>query len=334
MYIGERGGMEEQLMREAGVHFKGIWCGKWRRYFSWRNFVDFFKLPVGVMQAFVSLRRFKPSVVFCKGGYVSFPVAMGAWLNKIPVVVHESDVVPGLTVKLCARFAKAICVSFEESKCYFPTKKKVVITGNPVRKEIAMGKKEKALELTGFALDKPTVLIMGGSQGATVVNEMVWSMLEQLLAHYQVIHICGKGKLKSPEELKKLVPSSDMLHHYFSLEYAGEILKDLYALADILVSRAGAMSLAEIDGIGKPSILIPLSKKASRGDQIINAEVFAKTHLCRVIEEENLSSSVLLKALEELIKVAPSPDKNRHNKSSEDATAAIVTLLLSYAQKT
>ncbi len=303
LYIGGRNSMEQTMIEEIDVPFVAISCGKLRRYFSWKNFSDFFKIPVGVLQACAVLLKFRPDVIFCKGGYVSFPVAVAGWILHIPVILHESDVSPGLANSLCARFASVICVSFEESKKYFKGKK-VVFTGNPVRKELMYANKEVGLEFLHFTPALPVVLIMGGSSGAEFINQLTWRNLEYLLPHYQIAHICGRGKVQDTTKLlTHLKPEHQKyLSRYRAFEFLEHELKDVYAAADVIVSRAGAVSLAELDFFEKPVILIPLGKSASRGDQILNAEVFSMNHLCRVLFEGEFSDVEFMEDIQDLIK--------------------------------
>lgn len=290
LYIGSRGrgaghrggrhlkggprGMEEGMMKELGVPFKGVLTGKVRRYFSLWNLVDAVKLPLGIVQAAVALLRFRPKAVFATGGFVSFPVAFAAWILRIPVVLYESDVSPGLANRLCAWFARKICVSYEESRAHFPARK-VVVTGSLVRREIREGRAKRGRDFSGLKGSKPVILVMGGSQGAHFLNQLVWDHLDEILENYQVAHICGKGKMR---DLRR--------EDYRAFEFVGDELKDLYALAAAVVTRSGAVTLAELSAAGKPAILVPLSKKASRGDQILNARAYAKKHAAYVMEEE------------------------------------------------
>lgn len=298
LYFGSDSGMEKALIAKFDVPYQAILCGKWRRYFSWQNFADIFKIPLGIMQALVALRRFKPHKIFCKGGYVSFPVAIAGWLLKIPVIIHESDLVPGLANKICSRFATKICVAFEESKKYFPHKK-VVVTGTPVRPELLSGSKKAGQKFTGFTEALPVLLFMGGSQGAAFINTLVWQHLNPLLSRYQVVHICGENKCKDPHGLYGLLTETNKqyLSRYRAYTFVEAAMKDLYALVDFIITRAGANTLAEIAVTGKPAILIPLGKKASRGDQIDNARAFIKHHSAVVMLEEEFEQGKFFKAL-------------------------------------
>jgi len=279
LYVSSIGGMEASAIKKfQNIEVKEIVCGKLRRYFSFKNFVDFFKIPVGFFQSVFAVSKFSPDFVFGKGGYVSVPVVIAASFinifrnkeNKIRIFIHESDVVPGLANKICARFADYVFVSFEESKKYFPKKilKNISVTGNPIRKTILTGEQEKGFALCKFNRFKPVILAMGGSLGAMQINNLVWDNLDEILKKYQVVHITGKGHLKFG--LKK--------NGYAQFELLFDELKDVYATSSIVVTRAGANSLAEIASLGKKAVIIPLGKAASRGDQIINAKVCAREY--------------------------------------------------------
>ncbi len=328
LYIGSRDSMEQTMMEEHEVPFVAISCGKLRRYFSWKNLVDFFRIPVGIIEATLVLLKFRPEVIFCKGGYVSFPVAVAGWILGIPVVLHESDVSPGLANKLCAKFAKVICVSFEESRKYFK-QKKVVLTGNPVRHELALADAETGFTFMDFVTDLPVVLVMGGSSGAEFVNQLVWRNLEYLLPHYQVAHVCGRGKVQSAEKLlEHLKPEHHKyIAHYRAFDFLDHEMKDVYAAADVVVSRAGAISLAEIDFFEKPAILIPLGKSASRGDQILNADIFAKGHLCKILHEGEFSDVEFMDDVREMIKHRKSAHVGHRKEDKFHALDKIIRLL-------
>ena len=335
LYIGGRGVMERELVRPLGVKYKGIFAGKLRRYFSWRNFLDIFKIPIGIVQSFFILAGFRPSAVFCKGGFVCFPVAVGARILGIPVILHESDVVPGLANRLSARFAKKICVSFEESKKYFPAKK-TVVTGNPIRKELLSGNAEDGRSYTAFNDSLPVLLVVGGSQGAEFINNFVWNNLDGLLEQFQVAHICGNNNVKEPYELQKMLKPENRAHlgRYRDFGFVGREMKDLYALCDLIVSRAGAITLGEIDFFGKPAILIPLGKGASRGDQLDNAAVFAKTHNAAVLNEGFFSSEDFFREAKALMESGNLPTgagrllKSPRLQKSFEANDRIINIML------
>jgi len=300
LYIGERGGVEKDFVNKFAsrhgfrVEVREIICGKLRRYFSFQNFVDFFKVPVGIIQSIFILMAFKPQVVFSKGGYVSVPgvIACG-FINffrrifrkeRIVLFVHESDVVPGIANKIGAKFADKIFVSFEESKKYFKKNSRVIVTGNPVRKEVLKGNKEKGMRLCGFNRFKPVILVMGGSLGAMQINNLLWENLDELLKRYQVVHIAGKNNMKFG--LKK--------EGYKQFELLFDELKDVYAASDLVVTRGGANSLAEIASMGKKAVVIPLGTASSRGDQIVNAKVCAEKYGWQVLYEDVTSEQFRL----------------------------------------
>lgn len=265
IYIGSATGPERVVAKANNLKFRPILCGKLRRYFSFHNFIDFLKIPIGVAQSFIYLLLQRPAVVFSKGGFVSFPVCVAAWMLRIPLILHESDLSPGLANKLCARFAGKMCLSFEESKKFFPNKN-CEITGNPVRKMILNGDKKIGFKITHLSNDKPVILVMGGSQGATQINELIWGNLPELLKTFSIIHITGEGHKKAGLKQKG----------YLQIEYAHEDLPHLYAMANYVVTRGGANSLWEITALGLPALVIPLMHGNSRGDQVENARLFAQ----------------------------------------------------------
>ena len=290
-YMGSAKGVEKAMMNAKEIPFHAVNNGKLRRYFSWQTFVDPFRILIGILQAYRILRKLKPDVVFSKGGFVAFPVVVGAWLNRIPIVAHESDMSPGLANRLCFPFVDKICLTFASAKKYFKKQEKIVVTGTPLRKALFQGSQEKALYKCGFDDSKPCLLVIGGSQGANVLNACVRASLEELCKHYQIIHLCGKGKLDK---------DLDNQPGYFQMEYAKEELADFFAASEFVISRAGANALYEILALNKPHILIPLSQKASRGDQIENAHYFQQKGASYVISEENLTPDTLLASIKEV----------------------------------
>ncbi len=289
-YIGSINGVEKNIIESHGIPYYKIRCGKLRRYFSWQNFLDPFNILLGVIQAHNLLRKLKVNVIFSKGGFVSLPVVIAGYLRRIPIVIHESDMTPGLANRLSFPFASKICLNFEETKKYIKHQSKVQVTGTPIRRELFNGSKDKALELCGFDTLKPCLLVIGGSQGSVVINRVIRDSLEKLTKNYQVIHICGKNNIC--DSLKN--------HHaYYQIEYANEEIADLLAASDIVVSRSGANSLCELLAFKKPHVLIPLSSNSSRGDQIQNANFFAKKGISVVINEADLNQDTLLKSIQE-----------------------------------
>lgn len=289
-YIGSYNGIEKKLIEACDIPYYGISSGKLRRYFDLKNFSDPFKVLKGFSEASKLLKELQPDVVFSKGGFVSVPVVIAAGRRKIPVVIHESDMTPGLANKLSFPSASKVCCNFPETMAHLP-KGKAVLTGSPIREELLTGNREKALAFTGLSGKKPVLLIIGGSLGSVIVNEAVRSVLPKLLERFDVIHLCGKGKLDQ---------TLTALSGYVQYEYISEELKDLFALSDIVISRAGANSICEFLALRKPSLLIPLSAAASRGDQILNARSFERQGYAAVLEEEELNGETLLKALQTL----------------------------------
>lgn len=279
-YIGSEQGIERKLISGLeDVCYFSISTGKLRRYFDWDNFKDPFKVLKGISQAYRIIRKEKPNVIFSKGGFVSVPVVLAGWLNKVPVIIHESDITPGLANKISSTFATEICTTFPETTQYFRSKHTRYV-GAIVRDELKNGKAAKGLTYCGFTRNKPIILIMGGSLGSKKINEMVWMNLEALLVHFQIVHICGKDQ----------VNHSIHMHGYKQFEYINDELADVMTMADMVVSRAGSNSIFEFLTLRKPMLLIPLSKVVSRGDQILNAKSFKAQGFCEFLEEEELES--------------------------------------------
>lgn len=292
-YIGSAAGIENEMIKPLGIPFHAISSGKLRRYLSIKNLLDPFKIVLGIVQSFFLLNKLKPDVVFSKGGFVAFPVVVGAWLNRIPVVAHESDMSPGLANRLCFPFVNKICLTFDAGKQHFKRQDKIKVTGTPIREELFTGNGTRGLERCGFNLVKPCLLVIGGSLGAGSINRSIRDALPQLTNDYQVIHLCGKGKVDA---------ALNGVEGYKQFEYAHDELADLFAAASIVVSRAGANSLYEILALGKPHILIPLSAQVSRGDQIQNAKYFQGLGISVVIDDRSLNAATLLAALHDLEK--------------------------------
>ena len=289
-YIGSYNGIEKDLIEKQNVPYHGIASGKLRRYFSVKNFTDPFRVLKGFGEANKLIKTLKPDVIFSKGGFVSVPVVMAGKKNHVPVIIHESDMTPGLANKLSFSSATKICCNFPETVKCLPAEK-AVLTGSPIRQELLTGDKEKAKEFCGFTTDKPVILIIGGSLGATPVNDAVRKVLPELLKDFQVIHLCGKNKLDE---------SLNGLEGYAQFEYISEELKDLFALTDIVISRAGANAICELLELRKPNLLIPLSASASRGDQILNARSFKEQGFSLVLEEEEITDEKLIAAIHQL----------------------------------
>ena len=265
-YIGSYNGIEKQLLKEQKIPYYGISSGKLRRYFDIKNFSDPLKVIKGFGQSIRLMRKLKPDIVFSKGGFVSVPVILAAKFCHVPSIIHESDLTPGLANKLAIPNAAKVCCNFPETLKYLP-EEKAVLTGSPIRSELLTGNKENARRLCGFTKEKPVLFIVGGSSGSKFINDTIRGLLPELLKTYQVIHMCGKGNIEA---------ALDRTAGYKQFEYIGKELNDIFALADLVISRAGANSICELLALHKPNILIPLSANASRGDQILNAQSFEK----------------------------------------------------------
>lgn len=289
-YIGSVDGMERKLIEELEIPYYGIASGKLRRYFDWKNFSDPFRVCKGYGQARRLLKELRPDLVFSKGGFVTVPVVIAAKHRHIPAVIHESDMTPGLANKLAIPSAVKVCCNFPETVKNLP-KEKAVLTGSPIRQELLDGDAERARKFCGLDSDRPVIMIIGGSLGAASVNEDIRKILPDLLPDFQVIHLCGAGKLD---------PSLEGTKGYVQYEYIKKELADLFALADLVISRAGANAICEILALQKPNLLIPLSAKASRGDQILNARSFERQGFSMVLEEEEITEKTLLSAIRDL----------------------------------
>lgn len=290
-YIGSYEGIEKGLIEDKKIPYYGISSGKFRRYRSWKNLTDPFRVLHGFFQARRLLGRIRPNVVFSKGGFVSVPVVMAAKTRHIPVIIHESDLTPGLANKLAMPSATKVCCNFPETLPYLP-KEKAVLTGSPIRQGLLHGNKQAAKDFCGFTGDLPILMVMGGSIGSVYINNAIRGCIDTLLTKYQIIHLCGKGNIDESLKDKK---------GYAQFEYISENLPDLFAAADLVVARAGANSICELLALHKPNILIPLSRNASRGDQILNANSFAKQGFSAVLEGEEVTSEKLMATIDDVM---------------------------------
>ena len=317
-YIGSYNGMEKGLIEATGTPYYGISSGKLRRYFDWKNFSDPFRVLKGFFEAFGLMGKIKPDVVFSKGGFVSVPVVLAAKFRKIPAIIHESDITPGLANKIAIKGASKVCCNFPETLKYLPADK-AVLTGSPIRQELFSGDPERAFTFCGFTeRNKPVLLIIGGSLGSVIVNNAVRKILPTLLPQFNVIHLCGKNNLD-----ESLVGTPG----YVQFEYISEELPDLFALADIAISRAGANAICELLALHKPNILIPLSAKASRGDQVLNANSFKAQGFSYVIEEEELTEESLLQGVQEVYQNKETYKKAMTESGQMDSIATILGLI-------
>lgn len=316
-YIGSYNGIEKKLIEGAGIPYDGISSGKLRRYFDLKNFSDPFRVIKGYAEARALLKKYRPDVVFSKGGFVAVPVVLAAKHYKIPTIIHESDMTPGLANKICIPSAAKVCCNFPETLQYLPADK-AVLTGSPIRRELLQGDRLTGLNFTGLSAAKPIIMVIGGSLGAVAINNAVRELLPKLLQKYQVIHICGKGHLD-----ESLIGRPG----YVQYEYVDAPLRHLFAAADIVLSRAGANSICEILSLRKPNVLIPLSAAASRGDQILNADSFARQGFSKVLKEEDLSDKALSTAVFDLYKNRETYINAMEKSSLSNAVETITSLI-------
>lgn len=322
-YIGSIEGIERTMIEKLGIPYYPIPTGKLRRYFDIKNFSDPIRVMKGGIEARGILRKLRPNIIFSKGGFVSVPVSRAAKLERIPLIIHESDMTPGLANKLSFSAATKICCNFPETMDYLPAKK-AELTGLPIRKELLSGSAQGGLSRFGFDKSKPVIMITGGSSGAVAINNVIRGVLPELLKRYQVLHICGKGKT---DESLNGKPG------YIQLEFAEEELPDIFAMSDVVISRAGANTIYEILALNKPNILIPLPAQSSRGDQLLNASSFESQGYSFVLEQENLTNINLLNSIEHVLKNSERYIKKMAASSQLDATERILKLIEENALK-
>lgn len=316
-YIGSYDGIEKKLMEDFDISYYGIATGKFRRYFDIKNFTDPFRVVKGYTEAKKLMRQIKPDIVFSKGGFVTVPVVRAAASLKIPCIIHESDMTPGLANKICIPVATKVCCNFPETLPKLPADK-AVLTGSPIREELRRGNKIAALNLCKFTANKPVIVVIGGSLGAVAVNKIVRDALPQLLRDFQVVHICGKDKIDN------LLLNTE---GYAQFEYLKAELKDIFAAADIVISRAGANAICEILALRKPNLLIPLPAVSSRGDQILNAKSFETQGFSIVIDEDYLSEDLLVEKVHELYFTRQTYIDTMENSNQLNSIETIVKLL-------
>ena len=316
-YIGSYDGIEKKLIEEMGIPYYGISSGKLRRYFDWKNFTDPFRVLKGFGEAKKLLKKIKPDVVFSKGGFVTVPVVQAAKQCKIPTIIHESDMTPGLANKLAIPAATKVCCNFPETVKYLP-EGKAVLSGSPIRQELLCGNKLSALNFCNFTAGKPVLMIIGGSLGSVAVNTAIRNILPELLKTFQVVHLCGQGNLD-----EALVGTEG----YVQYEYIKKELADLFALADVVVSRAGANAICELLALRKPNLLIPLSAAASRGDQLLNAESFKQQGFSLVLQEEEITNELLLSTILDLYQNRNSYVDAMEKSGQSDAISVITQLI-------
>jgi UDP-N-acetylglucosamine--N-acetylmuramyl-(pentapeptide) pyrophosphoryl-undecaprenol N-acetylglucosamine transferase len=322
VYVGSLKGIERRLAEEAGLPYHAVRTGKLRRYASLQNFLDPIRIGVGVVQATFLLARLRPAVVFSKGGFVGVPVVLGAWLNRIPVVVHESDLTPGLANRLCFAFARRICLSFRETESQLAGRD-AVYTGTPVRQSLREGDRERGQREFGLDPARRTMLVFGGSQGAQAINAQVRAVLPVLPEDLQILHVCGAGNLD---------PSLEGCLGYRQYEYLDAEFGDAFACADVVVSRAGANSLAELIALQKPAVVIPLPTAVSRGDQIDNARLFADKGYGLVLPQQDLTPESFLESARAALEQADDLVEAMARAESHDPGERIAGILAALAR--
>ena len=316
-YIGSYDGIEKKLMADYQVPYYGIATGKFRRYFDVKNFTDPFRVMKGFAEAKKYLKQIQPDIVFSKGGFVSVPVVRAAASLKVPCIIHESDMTPGLANKICIPVATKVCCNFPETMKDLPSEK-AVLTGSPIREELLKGNRRNGLTLCKFLVSKPVIMVIGGSLGAAYINKIVRQALPMLLKDFQVVHICGKDKVDN------LLLTTD---GYKQFEYVTDELKDLFAMADVVISRAGANAICELLALRKPNILIPLPAASSRGDQILNARSFESQGFSMVIDEDILTDNLLVEKVQELYFTRQTFIDTMSNSNQTDSIKTILNLI-------
>lgn len=332
LFIGPDGELEEKLMQENNIPTKKIFVGKFRRYFSFLNFADIFKIPIGIIQSLWYLLDYMPDVIFSKGGYASIPVVFVGWIYQIPILIHESDSVPGAANKFLGKLANRIAVSYPQAESYF-IPSRVALTGNPLSLDINQGDSQKIKTKFSLTESKKVIFIWGGSQGSETINSKIISILPELLSKYQVIHQTGKDNFEKVKTLAGEMGIKEGREGYHAIPFIGNELKDILALADLIISRAGANSLSEIAANKKPAIIIPL-KGSANDHQRKNAYFLSQIGGCLVLEEDNLGESLLMSRIDEIMnspglqkKLSENIQKFFHPDAADKITAGILEMV-------
>jgi UDP-N-acetylglucosamine--N-acetylmuramyl-(pentapeptide) pyrophosphoryl-undecaprenol N-acetylglucosamine transferase len=329
LFIGPRGKLEEELMAQAGIPTRKVFVGKMRRYFSMKNFVDVFKVPIGILQALWYLLTYMPDAIFSKGGHASLPVVLVGWLYRIPILIHESDSVPGATNDILGKLSTRVAVSYAEAEKDFASAQ-VVLTGNPVREDINRGDAAKARSMFNLTESKKVIFVYGGSQGAQIINEKIINILPQLLHEYQIIHQTGSNNYEAVVHRAGEAGIKADREGYHPIAYIGPEIKDIFAVTDLVITRAGANSLSEIAANKKPAIVIPLEGSAN-DHQKMNGFLIARMGGCIVLEENNLGENLLLEKIKEIMtndELRSKLSQNISNFYHPDATEKIVDGIL------
>jgi len=319
----------EEVKREK-IQVKKIISVKWRRYFSLKNFIDILKFPFSFIQALIEVWLFMPDVIFSKGGPGSLPVVIVGWLYQIPVIVHESDSVPGVSNKISSFFSKKIAISFKESEKFFP-KKKTILTGHPIRQGLFEGSIEEAKRFFNLTGERKVILFLGGSQGAKKINSVLIDAIYKYVEKYEIIHICGPKNIKNVELLTKGILKKEQRRYYHLYPYLNEKGMALaYKAADIVVSRAGAGVIFETAALEKPVILLPL-KGGAQDHQVKNAYYFARYGGGIVIEEINITPNFIFGRVTQLIenqKLYEQMKKNCKKLAKPEAAREVAKIIL------
>ena len=316
-YIGTQNGIEhEMILKIPGVTYHVVQSGKLRRYFSVQNFTDPFRVLHGAWTSVWLMRKLHPDVCFSKGGFVSVPVVIGAWLAHVPTVCHESDLTPGLANRISAKFVDRVATTFQE--CADALGKKATMTGTPLRPSLFAGSRDRGLAMAGFSGEKPVLLMTGGSLGAQSVNQCLRACLPELLPHMDVLHLCGKGNLDA---------GLNGQPGYCQLEFLGEEMADALAAADIVLSRAGSNTLSELLALTKPMLLVPYPLSASRGDQIKNAESYRRQGLARVLPQERMTPETMTAELLALLRDKDALRAAQLAYPAKDGTEAVLRMI-------
>jgi UDP-N-acetylglucosamine--N-acetylmuramyl-(pentapeptide) pyrophosphoryl-undecaprenol N-acetylglucosamine transferase len=314
-YIGSFKGIERSLATEKGLPYFPTFTGKLRRYLSIQNVADMGWATLGIFSSLFWLFRLRPRLVFSKGGFVALPTVIAAWLLRIPVICHESDLSAGLTTKISARFSRLIAVTFPQTRALWPQKS--VWTGLPIRPSILNGNAARARVQFHLPIDTPVVLVVGGSLGSAFLNRLLREALPELTTQFGVVHLCGKGGMDSAVQFP----------HYFQFEFINAEFGDLLAATDVVVSRAGSNSVYELLAVGKPHVLVPLSRRASRGDQVENAHYYEQKGVSTVIEEETASPLLLADAVRTVFQNREAIRRSILELGIMDGTLRIVSLI-------
>ena len=333
-YAGPKDEFSSTLLSQEDIKIKTIFAGKIRRYFSFQNFIDIFKTLIGIPQAFIYIFFSAPDLIFSKGGYGSFPVVISGWILRVPIFLHESDITPGLANRILNKLSLEIFVSFPKTN-FFPAKK-MILTGNPIRREILNGSKKIAKEIFKLSQERPIILILGGSQGAQKINDIILSISPELLKEFEIIHQCGDKNFKEVKAEANVVISKELKKYYHLVAFFKEPeLSHTYQVADLIISRSGSGNIFEIAATGKPSILIPL-KTSAQNHQIKNAYQYAQSGPAIVIEESNLTAHFFLKKIKNLLSNADKLD-NMSKKAKEfsrpKAARTIAGYIVEYLSK-